>query len=157
VGVFAAVSVYRELAPRLVLAGRLAFDATAGDVPFDRLQDFGSLTTPFYVVSGVGGALTVRGLLQSEYVGPVKAIGNLELRYKAIDTSLLGHRVGLAGVAFLDEGRVFVPGQPISAGGIHTGVGAGLRFFFGDSVLLRADAAFAEGRTRIYADFGYNF
>lgn len=156
-GLFAAVSVYTEIAPRLVLAGRFAFDATAGQVPFDRLQDFGSLTTPFYLVSGVGGALTVRGLLQSEYVGPMKAIGNLELRYKAIDTMLLGHRVGLAGVAFIDEGRVFVPGQPIAAGGVHTGVGSGLRFFFGESVLLRTDAAFAEGRTRIYADFGYNF
>ncbi len=120
-GFFLSASAYRELAHGLVLAARVAGDGTVGEVPFDRLGDFGSLVTPFFLVEGVGGALTVRGLMQSEYVGRAKAIGNLELRYRIFDTTVFGHAFGLGAVAFVDAGRVFNPGEPLASGGVHLG------------------------------------
>src|SRR5258708_6104969 len=46
-GAFASAAVYQAIATRVVIAGRVALDETWGDVPFDRLGDFGSLLTPF--------------------------------------------------------------------------------------------------------------
>jgi outer membrane protein assembly factor BamA len=158
-GGFASVAAYRAVGSRVVLAGRAAFDAVAGDVPFDRLQDFGSLVSPFYLVDGVGGGLTVRGLLQSEYIGTAKAISNAEVRVQLWDGVFHGEPFGLGAVAFLDAGRVWAPGDrsQLPAAGIHGGLGSGLRIFWGEYFVLRCDAGYAEGRLRVYADFGHIF
>jgi hypothetical protein len=158
-GSFFSASAYRTLAPRLVLAGRVAVDAIWGDVPFDRLQDFGSLVSPFFLLDGVGGATTVRGLIQSEYIGHTKAIGNLELRWQFLQISVWNQQVGLSALAFADAGRVWDGPDPADLPnlGLHVGTGGGLRIAWGKTVLLRADAGFAEGRVRLYADFGHVF
>jgi len=158
-GSFLSASAYRTLLPRLVLAGRVAVDAIWGVVPFDRLQDFGSLVSPFFLLDGIGGGTTVRGLIQSEYIGHTKAIGNVELRWQFLRVSLWHQQVGLSALAFADAGRVWDGPDPANLPdlGLHFGTGGGLRIAWGNTVLLRADAGLAEGRVRLYADFGHVF
>jgi hemolysin activation/secretion protein len=137
----------------------VALDATWGDVPFDRLQDFGSLLTPFFSLSGVGGGLTVRGLRQSEYVGDTKAIANAEVRWQFGEVDVWREHVRLSSVAFVDAGRVWQGRDPapLPAFGVHPGAGGGLRLAWGKLVVLRADVGYAEGAARGYADFRHVF
>jgi outer membrane protein assembly factor BamA len=158
-GAFASASAYREILPALVVAGRAAVDGAWGDVPFDRLQDFGSLVAPFFQLSGIGGALTVRGLRQSEYVGHAKAVANVELRWRFAVLHVLSRDVRLSSVAFADAGRVWEqgPDQVPFLDSVHAGAGGGLRIAWGKLVVLRADAGYAEGGVRVYADFRHVF
>jgi outer membrane protein assembly factor BamA len=149
------------VAPTLVIAGRAAVDTMVGDVPFDHLQDFGSFFTPFLAVTGVGGGLTVRGLRPSEYVGKTKAIANAEVRWRfaRVKPCDATPEVRLAGVAFVDTGRVWEGPDPagLPGLGLHVGAGGGLRIAWGDLVVLRADVGYSEGGARVYADFGHVF
>jgi hypothetical protein len=158
-GAFSSAAAYRAIAARVVVAGRVALDETWGDVPFDRLQDFGSLLTPFFLLSGVGGGLTVRGLPQSEYVGRAKAIANVELRWQFGEIDFCRERIRLSSIAFVDAGRVWQGPDPpgLAALGVHAGAGGGVRIAWGKLVVLRADVGFAEGAARAYADFGNVF
>jgi len=158
-GAFLSAAGYQAIGARVVVAGRVAIDETWGDVPFDRLQDFGSLLTPFFLLSGVGGGLTVRGLRQSEYIGRTKAIANAELRWKWVEIDVCHEHVRLSSVAFVDGGRVWQGPDPpgLTALGVHAGAGGGLRIAWGKLVVLRADVAFAEGAVGMYADFGNVF
>jgi len=159
VGAFSSAAAYQAIGARAVVAGRVALDATWGDVPFDRLQDFGSLLTPFFLLSGVGGGLTVRGLRQSEYVGRTKAIANAEIRWQFMELDVWRERVRLSSIAFVDAGRVWHGRDPpaLAAFGVHVGTGGGLRIAWGKLVVLRADVGFAEGAARAYADFRHVF
>ncbi len=158
-GAFLSAAGYQAIGARVVVAGRVALDAAWGDVPFDRLQDFGSLLTPFFLLSGVGGGLTVRGLRQSEYVGRTKAIANAEIRWQFAEVDLWRERIRLSSVAFADAGRVWQGPDPpaLAAFGVHAGAGGGLRIAWGKLVVLRADVGFAEGAARVYADFRHVF
>jgi hypothetical protein len=158
-GAFGSAAAYQAVLVRVVVAGRFALDETWGDVPFDRLQDFGSLLTPFFLLSGVGGGLTVRGLRQSEYIGRTKTIANAEVRWQFAEIDVLRERVRLSIVTFADAGRVWQGVDPpgLAALGVHVGVGGGLRIAWGKLVVLRADVAYAEGSTGVYADFGNVF
>ena len=158
-GVFAAASGYREVVRGLVVAGRLAFDDQWGAVPFDRLGDLGTTTRPAFLVDGIGGQFSVRGLYEAEYVGPTKALANLELRERFLECVLFQQALALTAVGFVDAGRVWSPGDPTSlpAAGLHAGVGGGLRVAWGEFFIVRADVGYAEGRARIYADFGQVF
>jgi hypothetical protein len=154
-GAFAAAAVYQEIVPNVVVATRVAADATWGDVPFDRLQDFGSIVTPFVLMSGVGGALTVRGLRQSEYIAPTKAIANAELRWEFLQARIWRHDIRLTSVSFADAGGVWQEGARLDqlSHALHGSVGEGLRIAWGKLVVLRADAGYGEGDLRFYADF----
>ena len=45
----------------------------------------------------------------------------------------------------------------LPAAGVHAGVGGGLRVAWGPYFIVRADLGYAEGRARLYADFGQVF
>jgi hypothetical protein len=154
-GAFASAAVFKSIVRRLVVATRLAADVTWGEVPFDRMQDFGSIVTPFAIVSGVGGALTVRGLRQSEYIAPIKAIANAEIRWQFAQLRVWQHDVRLTSVSFIDGGEVWGAGDSIRSfpRGLHGAFGEGLRIAWGKLVLLRGDAGYGEGDVRLYADF----
>lgn len=149
-GFYAAASGYQPLMKGWLLAARIAVDATFGDVPFNRVGDFGTMTSPFLVVAGVGGGLTVRGLLQSEYVGARKLVTNFELRFPIIAFDLCSQQLALSGVAFADAGQV-------DSSPVKLGAGGGLRIRWGKFFIVRLDAGYAEDRVRFYADFGNVF
>jgi hypothetical protein len=150
IGVYSSAAAYVPIIGGLLVAGRVAVDAAWGDIPFNRQGDFGTLLSPFLVVAGVGGGLTVRGLLQSEYVGKLKLVSNLELRFPLFGFQLFGERLALSGVAFADAGQV-------DWGAVRLGAGGGLRIRWGKFFIVRFDAGYAEDRVRFYADFGHVF
>jgi len=150
VGLYSSAAVYLPVGEGWTFAARCALDATWGDVPFNRLGDFGTLLSPFLVVAGVGGGLSVRGLVQSEYVGKLKLLGNAELRFPLFGFPLFGERLAVSGVAFADTGMVDLGTPRIGAGG-------GLRIRWGKFFMVRFDAGYAEDRVRFYADFGHVF
>ena len=149
-GFYASAAAYQPIRSGWLIAARIAVDAWVGEVPFDRLGDFGTLLSPFLVVSGMGGGLTVRGLVQSEYVGKLKGVSNLELRFPLGGFDFFSRRVTLSGVAFADAGQ-------IDGGPVRLGVGGGLRIRWGQFFLVRMDAGYAEDRARFYLDFGNVF
>jgi len=148
--VFCSASLYQPIADGWLLAVRLALDAAWGDIPFNREGDFGTLVSPALVVAGVGGGLSVRGLPQGEYVGKLKLISNVELRFPLFGFQLFGERLATSAVAFVDAGKV-------DLGAVHLGAGGGLRIRWGRFFLVRLDAGYAEGGVRFYADFGHVF
>ncbi len=150
VGVFASAAGYQPIARGWLVAARVAVDAAWGDVPFNRQGDFGTLLSGFLVVAGVGGGLSVRGLLQSEYVGKLKLVSNVELRFPLLAFQLFSQQLALSGVAFVDAGQV-------NGGALRLGAGGGLRILWGKFFIVRLDAGYAEDRVRFYADFGHVF
>lgn len=150
VGLYASAAGYQPLAKGWLIAARIAVDGTFGDVPFNRAGDFGTLISPQHVVAGVGGGLTVRGLLQSEYVGARKLVTNLELRFPLFGFEIFKQQLTFSGVAFADAGQV-------DSGPVRLGAGGGLRIRWGKFFIVRLDTGYAEDRVRFYADFGHVF
>jgi hypothetical protein len=150
IALFSSAAVYQPVGAGWVFAARFAVDAAWGDIPFDRQGDFGTLVSPFLVVAGIGGGLSVRGLLQSEYVGKLKLVNNAELRFPLFGFQVFGEHLALSGVAFVDAGQV-------DLGALRIGAGGGLRIRWGKFFIVRFDAGYAEDRVRFYADFGHVF
>lgn len=150
IGVYGSAAAYQPIAKGWLIAARVAFDATFGNVPFNRAGDFGTLLSPNVVTAGVGGSTTVRGMLQSEYVGTKKLVTNVELRFPIVDFTAFKQDLGFAGVAFADAGQV-------DFGRVRMGVGGGLRIRWGRFFMVRLDAGYSEDRVRFYADFGNVF
>jgi hypothetical protein len=149
-GVYAAASGYQPLMPGWLLAARIAVDATFGDVPFNRAGDLGTMTSPNFITAGIGGSTTVRGLLQSEYVGARKLITNVELRFPIYAFTFFKQNLAFSGVAFVDAGHV-------DPGPVRLGAGGGLRIRWGKFFIVRLDAGYAGDGVRFYADFGHAF
>jgi len=67
---------YFSLTGNLVLAERLAFVKSWGDIPF---YETAFIASTFRIEEGVGGAKSARGLLKNRYLGPVETFGNFKL------------------------------------------------------------------------------
>jgi hypothetical protein len=119
VAVCSSASLYQPIADGWLLAVRMAVDAAWGDIPFNRQGDFGTLVSPALIVGGVGGGLPVRGLSLNEYVGKLKLVSNVKLRFPLLGFQFFGERLALSGVAFVDAGKV-------DQGAVHLGAGGGL-------------------------------
>jgi hypothetical protein len=151
---FASFAGYRSVLPNLVLAGRLAFDHQWGDVPFTHLDDIGGL----YAGSGLGGSQTIRGLLQSQLIGKIKLLANVETRMTLHEWTLFQRSLELVTAGFCDTGRVWA--ADFSEGAfwrLHTGVGGGLRVLWDRVFVVRGDVGFGEGNVRYYVDIGHAF
>lgn len=149
-GLYGSAAAYQPIAAGWVVAARFVVDATIGNVPFNRMGDFGTLLSPNVITAGVGGSQTVRGLMQNELVGARKIVSNFEVRFPIVDFVAFKQDLGIAGVAFVDAGKV-------DAGRFRLGAGGGLRIRWGRFFLVRLDAGYAEERVRFYADFGHVF
>lgn len=152
--VFASAAGFRPLTKWLVVAGRLGVDWELGDVPFDQLSEFGALFQTY----GLGGGSTIRGLLQNQYIGNGKLLGNLEARFRIYRFSIRRRPIGLGAVAFVDGGRVWSQTRNDGDGiNVHIGVGGGLRVIWEDVFVVRADCGYGEGNVRFYVDIGHFF
>jgi outer membrane protein assembly factor BamA len=153
-GLYAAVSIFHHPWERVVFAGRLAFEQAWGDIPFDHLQDIG-VSDP---QEGLGGENTVRGLLQSEFVGETKLLVNLEARVHLVEFAILGQEFKLGVLGFLDSGRVWSKDVPDPRGlNIHAGAGGGLRLIWGKFATIRADCGASASGVRFYVDLNQVF
>jgi hypothetical protein len=135
---------YRAIAGQyLSLAGRLLGDFALGDPPLVELTRYGGIEGG----TGPGGGRGIRGVPQGRLAGKGKLIGNLEVRSFFLPFAIGSQRFSLGAVAFADAGRVWAEGWSDSPRDgsfrVHWGAGGGPRLRWGDSLLIRADVAYA--------------
>jgi hypothetical protein len=128
----------------LVLAGRLVANAQVGNVPFFDLFQAG----PFDQKEMPGGSAGIRGVPVGRYLGPIKVIGNIELRAMLTQFTILKQTFTLGNDVFFDTGRVWSDysfRSPLDGRGIGLkyGVGGGIYVLWGEAAMLRIEAAYS--------------
>jgi hypothetical protein len=128
----------------LVLAGRLVANFQFGDVPFYDLFQAG----PFDQKEMPGGSAGIRGVPVGRYLGPIKLIGNIEVRAMFFEFTVLKQRFSIGNDVFFDTGRVWSNysfNSPLDGSGIGLkyGVGAGIYVLWGQAAMLRIEAAYS--------------
>ncbi|MGD2135634.1 MAG: BamA/TamA family outer membrane protein [Gemmatimonadales bacterium] len=147
---------YLPLGRHLTLAARALGEHVTGDMPAAMLPDIGSSFRDF---PGVGGGTTVRGVLRNRYLGRTRVVGNVELRVRSAVRQVLGQRVRLGAVAFVDAGRVWDErGEDGDGLGLHWGKGTGARLGWGDAFIITLDVAHgSEAGVQLYLGLGHLF
>jgi outer membrane protein assembly factor BamA len=135
---------YVPLGETFVFAARLVLNAQVGHVPFYDLFQAG----PFDQKEMPGGSAGVRGVPVGRYLGPIKAIGNVELRAMWLHFSALKQKFTLGNNIFFDTGRVWSDysfHSPLDGKGpgLKYGTGAGLYFLWGQAAMLRIEVAYS--------------
>lgn len=87
---------------------------------FEKIDRLNGKQIPFYELSLLGDAATLRGFDQNRFRGRGSLLFNLEYRYPVWDT--------WDAVIFIDEGQVYDDLNDIDFGEFHFAAGAGLRF-----------------------------
>lgn len=165
-GLFVNTRFYLSLWRRyLVLAFQAVADLLFGNVPIYELSSLGGLSTN----SGLGGNCSLRGLPAGRFSGKIKLFGNMELRSMFWPFRLFGQHLKLGATIFFDLGRVWLEysyqanhlrrafdGDHI---GLKTGVGGGLRLQWGETFVVRFDAAWSPSELShgIYFVLGHLF
>ena len=134
---------YYPLGP-LVLAGRFVANFQFGNVPFYDLFQAG----PFDQKEMPGGSAGVRGVPVGRYSGPIKMVGNVELRGMPIEFSVFHQSFKVGGDIFFDTGRVWSDysfHSPLDGHGVGLkyGVGGGIYVLWGQAAMLRIEAAYS--------------
>jgi hypothetical protein len=132
------------LGTTFVLAGRLVANVQAGNVPFYDLFQAG----PFDMKEMPGGSAGVRGVPVGRYLGPIKLVGNIELRAMLLKFSILGQKFTIGNDVFFDAGRVWSDysfHSALDGGGVGLkyGVGGGIYVLWGQAAMLRIEAAYS--------------
>ena len=147
---------------RLSVAFRGVADVIAGDAPFYELTRFGALMPR----DGPGGGWSLRGIPRQRYSGKVKLIQNLELRSIFLKFNVRKSRFAVGAVAFVDAARIWADTRPtnlagtsLDGGTFKLGTGGGLRVRWGETFLVRFDAAYSptEHTPGFYVDIGHIF
>jgi outer membrane protein assembly factor BamA len=125
---------------------------------------------PFYELSSLGGARTLRGFFYERFLGKHRVMINGEYRLKLFDFDFLDlWRVRIDGVAFGDMGRVFIDDLssefrlnedtvPRVFRDFRYSYGGGTRIAIGDAILARIDVGFSDEETGlVYLTFGHTF
>jgi len=121
----------------LTFAGRAIAEVIEGEMPQPMMNDLGSSFQDF---PGLGGAGTIRGVFRQRFLGSARALGNFEIRLRGPRFDFLGAPWRLAGVGFVDAGRVWdVRGFGNGDVGYHVGKGAGFRIHWGNSFIIAGD------------------
>jgi hypothetical protein len=127
-----------------VAAGRLVLNAQVGHVPFYDLFQAG----PFDQKEMPGGSAGVRGVPVGRYLGPIKVVGNLEMRALWLHFTVLRQKFSLGDDVFFDTGRVwssYTFRSPLDGSGVGLkyGVGGGIYALWGQAAMLRIEAAYS--------------
>jgi hypothetical protein len=171
---------YFSLLPqRLNLALRAGVQGQIGnnDVPFYRrsnlLSPFATRTSP----TGLGGANSLRGILRNRIVGESFALGNAELRWKALQGRMFRQNMYLGINGFVDAGYVLKPidwdlsGVPLTERatyfdpdakeGVHTSVGIGIKLVMNENFIVSWEMGKAmdkrDGNQGTYINLNYLF
>ena len=142
---------------RIVLAGRVMFDALVGTPPVYELSRFDNFSNAF------GGEKGIRGIEAQRYYGKVKLLANVETRIKVAKYHLLADQT-LFFIPFFDFGRLWtdfgaseeLDGDSV---GLKYSLGAGLHVLFDDSFVVALDAGWSPDAqpVGIYLTSGHAF
>jgi hypothetical protein len=129
---------------RISFAARLVADVLWGQPGLMELASYGGVESG----QGPGSGRGIRGVPQGRLAGQTKLIGNGEIRAQLFSFRIRSQRFEVMAAGFADAGRVWtraLAGTPGHDGAfrLHWGAGAGPRLRWGDSLLIRADVAYA--------------
>lgn len=153
---------------RLNLAVRVGIQGKIGNnnIPFYRIP---VLMSPFAfrtTVTGLGGSNSVRGLLRNRVVGDAFALGNFELRWKALNFRFINQNFYLGVNGFYDAAYILDPfGTDIASNitistsdkadyfnldtkdGLHSGIGGGLKIVMNENFIVSVELAKALNKS----------
>lgn len=143
---------------RLVLAERLVFDVTAGDLPVQEMVRVGGS----WDYTAFGGNPMGRGIRLQRYIGRLKALGQTELRFAVVEHELFAQHFRWSVVALLDHGWVGydwtdLRGHPLR---LALGGGGGVRLAYNRDFVVRLDVATSPDEAwgpAVYLDIGHPF
>jgi hypothetical protein len=122
---------------RLVLAHRLLFDGIVGDAPVQDLARLGGSQDTY----AFGGADIGRGIRVQRFLGALKVLDQVELRWRFAELSALGQAFAFTAVGFVDAGlvgdRLLQPRHL----GVAAGGGGALRVAWNENFVVRCDVA----------------
>lgn len=145
---------YVPLGGPFVAAGRMVLDFQYGKIPYYDLYNAG----PFNEWEMPGGANGIRGVPWGRYSGPIKTIGNVELRALWLRFGFLGERFRIGNDVFFDTGRVFddyrfdAPRDGKGLG-LKWGTGIGTYLMWGEGALFRVELAYSPDSVRANPSF----
>jgi outer membrane protein assembly factor BamA len=148
---------YFPLGDRLTLANRILVQDVEGDAPF---YDLSLIQTSFKQREGLGGGRTLRGIPRNRYVGKGIFLWNAELRWRALDFTIVGRSSYMVLSTFVDTGRVWADGLVLGEllTDLHTGYGGGIRFGMGENFVAGLDVGHStESSAALYINTGYIF
>ena len=140
----AVLSAFVPLVGPLVLAGRFIADFQVLHVPFFDL----SVAGPFQLKDLPGGSTGIRGVPIGRYLGPIKVVGNVELRALLLKVTIAHQNFRLGGDLFMDAGRIwsdYTFRSPLDGSGIGIkwGTGGGIYLLWGQAAIFRIEAAYS--------------
>ncbi len=138
----------------LVVAARGLYEIQTHGTPF-----FSETLMPFVDDNhaGLGGLRTLRGYFQNRFVGPVFALGNLELRWTFVKFRALRQGFALELVPFLDMGRVFDNVGQTTFADWKRSEGLGLRIAWNEATIIMIDYGRSEEDDGLYLNFNHIF
>jgi outer membrane protein assembly factor BamA len=148
---------YVPLAPRLTFAQRVVAQGIDGDAPFDELA---TIQSSFKQGEGLGGSSSIRGIPKDRYIGKALWLSNSELRWHALDFSILGRQSFVALSSFVDAGRVWPDRFRVNQAldDLHVGYGGGLRIGVGPSFIVATDVGHSnESTAAVYIGLGWMY
>lgn len=153
----ATVREYVPVTRRLTFAQRVVAQGVDGDAPFDELA---TVQSSFKQQEGLGGSGSIRGLPKDRYIGKGLVLSNSEVRWRALDFSLLHRDAFLALSSFVDAGRVWSdrikPSEAFE--GLHVGYGGGARLGLGPSFIVATDVGHSsESAAAVYVGLGWMY
>ncbi len=95
-----------------VLAGRIGYTDSSGEVPFYEKGTFAFLMNRY---NGLGGFRTLRGYMEDRFIANTMTLGNIEARYQFGEASPGGQLFAFKIIAFCDAGNAYDnAGDPFS-------------------------------------------
>lgn len=134
------VTTYIPLHTNLTLALRAGGSALQGD-------------PEFYQLANIGGSENLRGYRRQRFYGKTSFYNNNELRWLRSTNSKLFQRIGA--LAFVDQGRVWQPGEDSDKW--YVGYGGGLIIIPFNRIVLNGTIGTSKEATIIHARIGYLF
>ncbi len=153
----------------------------AGKAPFYMLPFY--YNTKDNIQDGFGGAKTIRGIMRDRLIADGVAFGNMEMRWRVINTKFLGQDFYIALSAFMDGGMILKPhdytvnfavapssgytedmffnNDPNVIGKLHLGYGGGIRFALNENFIVAVDYGKAlniqDGSSGLYIGLNWLF
>lgn len=145
----------------LVFAHHFIADSIYGDLTFDAMSKVGGMNA-INDYSAFGGQYLGRGISRQMFVGRIKFIKQMELRYQFLSFDLLKQNFDLSAVLFSDLGMVAWDYDRFAKDmkKLHAGFGSGIRIHWNKNFIVRADVGFSPSENyspKVYIVVGQTF
>ncbi|MCB1200752.1 MAG: BamA/TamA family outer membrane protein [Leptospiraceae bacterium] len=138
----------------VVLAGRLLYSYSWGNVPFWELNKFSQTTGR---QDGLGGNRSMRGFTVNRFTGPIMTMANFEIRYTFADVDLGSQHFAFMIVPFVDIARTFDANADLQLKGFRYSYGAGLRIPWNQATVIYFDYGLSNEGSGLYINFDHIF